>query len=186
MLGGEWQVRNRELLLWASVFTIAGIFQVYRGAPLDGSFFLFAVVVMSFLHVKDFQAFPIARGYLIRLYFLGVAIFLACSKIHTKPSLMAVIMFLPFIPYAMRGRGVAKQVTLPLARSIGIWTAFAVTVAFYEMLSYIVGDITDRSFHYPTISMLVDPMLHNQFGRATFVVCWCWVGNRFIFPRKVL
>ena len=140
---------------------------------------------MSLIHVSDVQAFPIARGYFIKLYFLGDVIALACFKIHTKPSLIAILLLLPLILFAMRGRGLSAAVVAPLTRSIGVWVALAVTVAFYEMLSYIVGDVTNRPYHYPTISMLVDPMLHNVGGRIFFVACWTLIGYKFIFQKQV-
>lgn len=181
---GEVRRLSVEFMLWSAVFAIAGIFQVYRGAPLDGTFFLIAVVIMSGIHVTDAQAFPVAKGYLIKIYFLGTGVALLVSRIHTRPSLVTVLLYLPLIPYAMRGRGKAKEPSAPMARSIGIWVALAVAVAFYEMLNFIVGDITDRPYHYPTISMLIDPMLHNFFGRAFFVLCWTWVGYKFIFQKR--
>lgn len=176
---------GRDYLIWSTIFAIAGLFQVYRGAPLDGVFFLIAIVAMRVSLRTDFTSLHTANPRYIKLYFSLVTIGLITSKIHTVPGLFCILLFLPLLPFALTNRSAPTQLTTPLVRSIGVWTALGVAVAFYEMMSYIIGAVTDRPYHYPTISMLVDPALHNFFGRALFVLCWSWIGYRFIFKKQV-
>ena len=176
---------RRELFIWSSIFAIAGIFQFYRGAPLDGVIFFVAVILIAttnttkFIPLKYIKTRSVKGSYLITV---GV---LTTFKVHTDPALISILLFVPLILLTKSDSHFDGIATLPMFRSVGVWAALGVSVACYEMLNFIVGEVTHRPYHYPTISMLVDPMLHSALGRALFVICWGLIGYKIIFQQAV-
>ena len=176
---------RRELLIWSAIFAIAGIFQFYRGAPLDGIIFFIAIALIATTNTAKFIPFKYIKNRNIKGLYLVIVGVLTTFKVHTDPALVSILLFVPIIFLTKSDAQFNGVATLPMLRSVGVWTALGVAVAFYEMLNFIVGDFTHRSYHYPTISMLFDPMLHSSIGRALFVICWGWVGYKIIFQKVV-
>lgn len=176
---------RRELLIWSAVFAIAGAFQFYRGAPLDGAIFFIAIALIVTTNTAKFILFKDIKNRNIKGIYLIIVGILTTFKVHTDPALISILLFVPIILLTKSDAQFNGMTTLPMMRSVGIWAALGVAVAFYEMLNFIVGNVTYRPYHYPTISMLFDPMLHSSIGRAFFVLCWGWVGYKIIF-RKVV
>ncbi len=174
---------KREFLIWSGIFFIAGLFQFYRGAPLDGIIFFIAIALIAstntskYIPLKRIKIRNIKGAYLI---LVGV---LTTFKVHTDPALITILLFVPIILFTKKDDQFNGTATLTMIRSVGIWAALAVAIACYEMLSFIAGNVTHREYHYPTISMLIDPMLHSSVGRPLFVLCWGWVGYKIVFPK---
>ena len=174
---------RRELVIWSMIFAIAGIFQFYRGAPLDGVIFYLAIALMATTNTARFIPFGRASNRNLKWLYLIVVGLLTSFRVHTEPALISILLLVPIILLRKSDAQLNGVATLPMLRSVGVWAAFGVAVAFYEMLNFIVGDITDRPYHYPTISMLFDPMLHSPIGRAIFVICWGLIGYKIVFQR---
>ena len=176
---------RRELFIWSAIFAIAGIFQFYRGAPLDGVIFFIAITLIATTNTAKFIPFKDIKSRNIKGVYLVIVGVLTTFKVHTDPALISILLFVPIILLTKSDAQFNGIATLPMMRSVGVWAALGVAVAFYEMLNFIVGNITHRPYHYPTISMLFDPMLHSSIGRALFVLCWGLVGYKIIFREVV-
>jgi hypothetical protein len=75
--------------------------------------------------------------------------------------------------------------SLPLKRSLFLWSAIAVLTALWELASYIIGEQTGRDYATPTISMLVAPFIAHTDGLIFLVVVWLILGYFIIgFPRR--
>jgi hypothetical protein len=176
---------RRELLIWSAVFAIAGIFQFYRGTPTDGVIFFIAIALIATTNTAKFIPFKDTKNRNVKGIYLIIMGVLTAFKVHTDPALLAILLLIPILLLRKNDAQFNGIATLPMLRSVGIWAALGVAVSFYEMLNFVIGNVTHHSYHYPTISMLVDPMLHSWIGRPLFVLCWGWVGYKIIFQKAV-
>jgi hypothetical protein len=67
-----------------------------------------------------------------------------------------------------------------------MWILWAVSTCLWEFAANILGQLEGGKYTYPTISVLVDPMLDGPIGKAGFVVAWFLIGYGLIkvSPKK--
>ena len=63
-----------------------------------------------------------------------------------------------------------------LARARLIWAILALLLTAWEFMANILGQLVNSLHIYPTISVLIDPMLDTIYGQAAFVVLWLLIG----------
>lgn len=180
--------QKREISLWLAVFTVTAVFQFWRASRLDGMIFLIIIALLAFsaFSKRDFTTYgdqPEFRKW-GALYLGAIAFTLMLSTIHTLPALVAL---LATVPLLLISREKYEHVAPPkkaMVRSSLLWSGIAVAAAIWELVSYILGAVTGDDTKTPTISMLVDPILHHPEGRFFFVLIWTLIGYELLFTRK--
>lgn len=61
-----------------------------------------------------------------------------------------------------------------------IWAAASVGILLWEFAANILGQLDKNLYSFPTISVLVDPLLDNLVGQAIFVALWLAAGIGFL------
>jgi hypothetical protein len=178
----------REISLWLAIFTITAIFQFWRASELDGLIFIviIALLAISAFSNREFTTFggePKFRKW-GALYLGAIAITLVISRIHTLPAMVALLAAVPLLLISREKYEHIQRPKKAMVRSSLIWSGIAVAAAVWELVSYILGAVTGNDERTPTISMLVDPILHHPEGRFFFVLIWTLIGYELLFVRK--
>lgn len=174
--------RRSHISLWALVFAITDGLQFFRGAWEDAVIFTLATGLVLgagtiWLH-QDWDSNKAISGRQIDLG-LGLlgALFIITPR-HTVLGLAAVILVAPVLVALLWGnhRGPRGQATDRIKRSRFIWVTWAVVTALWEFAANVLGQLEGNLYSFPTISVLLDPLLDNLFGKTGFVVVWILVG----------
>jgi hypothetical protein len=178
----------REIGIWLSVFTVTAIFQFWRASELDGLIFIVIIALLTISAFSERDFLTLGGNFKFRkwgsIYLSAISVVLIFSRIHTLPALVAL---LAAVPLLLISRDKHESYSLPqlsMVRSTVIWSAIAFSEALWELVSYILGEVTGNPDRTPTISMLVDPLLHHSEGRFIFVVIWSLIGYEILFLRK--
>jgi hypothetical protein len=179
----------REVLLWLGVFSITAIFQFWRASELDGLIFIIVIALIAITAVseREFKTYINNRTFAkwAKIYLLLSLTVLAFSRIHTLPSLVAMLALVPLLLISREKEDHPAHPRKAITRATAAWSCVAVAMAIWELLSYIAGAITGADYRTPTISMLVDPFIHHSAGRIVFTVIWGFIGYELLFHRKV-
>lgn len=173
----------RQSLLWSVAFAIAGAFQFWRGAPTDGVIFLLAIAYLALVRFRSIGTSTEKCRSACQVLYLLLIFLLVSAKIHSVFSLILILMFVPILILIKQDEVELEVPNTPMFRSVISWASLAIGVCIWELASYIAGELTKNSVHYPTISMLTDPMLQDVVGKGFFVLAWGWVGYELIFKR---
>jgi hypothetical protein len=178
----------REVSLWLGVFTITAVFQFWRASELDGLIFIviIALLAISAFSERDFTTIgsdPRFKKFGVAyLAFITLTLFL--SRIHTAPAMFALLAAVPLLLISREKYDHFSFPNIAMVRSTVIWSAIAVVAAMWELTCFVLGVITGNDEKTPTLSMLIDPILHHPEGRIFFVVIWAFIGYELLFLRK--
>lgn len=172
--------------LWFWLFLTTTVFQVFRGSLIDtiifGSgtlmVFLSAANLLNHVHLEK----PHAHKYAI--YTTVLVIVLALSLVPRHTPLQSIIV-LAILPLALRFAwysdvGPKDKADRRIKRAQMVWAAGGVGLLLWEFAANIFGQLDKSLQSFPTISVLVDPMLDNIVGQAAFAVIWLIIGISFL------
>lgn len=180
----NWLAGLRNLWFWLFVTTTA--FQIFRGSIVDtiifglGTVMVFmsAANLLNHVHLSK----PHAHKYAIYTAVFVIVVALSIVPRHSEVHAIGVLAVLPlalrFAWYSDRGPKDKPDLRITLASRT--WAAASVGILIWEFAANILGQL-DHSLHsFPTISVLVDPLLDDLAGQAIFVVLWLAVGIGFL------
>jgi len=163
-------------------------FQWWRGARVDGVLFTVAVALVLVDLVKGSPAQPlIRRRVLPRGAILTCAAIVGVILIATPRNgwldLVGVVlagagvMFLAWSP--QRARDVRPDTAV--RRSSTSWALLAISLSVWEALALVVSATSPLAATislqaFPTVSVLLDPVLRSWAGQVFFVGCWLVTG----------
>lgn len=167
---------------WAIVFVGMAIFHAWRGSIEDILIFGTAAIVIltqvfgfttfGFAAQPQFKASPIA----VVVVASGLVMFF--SERHGPWNWFVILAYIP-IGIALLFYTDAKSQLVPtrqVLRSRWIWAVWALGFALIELVAYLGSKAYDDLETFPTISVLLDPVIDTSFGRAVFVVFWLLSG----------
>lgn len=165
---------------WTAILIITGLFQVFRGAPVDGAFFL---VIAGVLVADAFGlvALPDRRMPRRSVVFgtaavLGVLMVIAPRHGFVEGLIVSAI-GVTVLLFAWPDPGTTSVRKLPLRRAAVVWSIIAVVIALWELTSFFLGlPSPEAEFRHPSISLLLDPVLNTVEGRIGFTALWLVSG----------
>lgn len=171
---------------WVIIFVGTAIFHTWRGSWQDVAIFgISALIILSQVFgftkfgFRDQPRFPTwLLGFVIAL----VAIVLYLAPRHGFVSFLTLILLLA-IGVVLLMYSDEKQQAQPssnMYRSRLIWGSWATGFALVELVAYIGSKLSGNIKEYPTISVILDPVLDTSLGRAAFVVVWL-AGGVYLF-----
>lgn len=177
---------------WIPLFAFTALFQFIRESYFDGIFFIFVVLVLVVEWKKIFPyQFPnrpkMSFWFIVAICVLIAAVFLLVPR---KSVLEITLMFallltgLGLIWYKDAGPVPSKGPEMTRAK--WLWIVLGILIALWELFAYILSDVANDSYAYPTISILMSPFMASDWGRALFVVLWLALGIgllRLLRPR---
>lgn len=175
--------------------TIMAGFQTWRGAYLDG--IIFALLVLS-LFVDAFigtrrtqperrENFRMRKSMLWGL--AGVAtVVLVLAPRHELATLVVVVLIgvgmlvIAWLPQSTIRHHESGRLSRESFRSIVIWSLLGVLLCVWEATAFVLSVTTPGGIEtYPTVSVLLDPVLEHTVGRIVFVSLWMLAGVGLIF-----
>lgn len=166
--------------LWVVVFILGALFQWWRGAFLD--FFIYgAIATLITLAIQRRMESPQLKG----LRFSYAAGWLALSTcvlmfapIHSVESTVTSLLLLPLVMWIILGLSDAANSTSDKVERLSsrIWILLALVACLSELGNYFGSDFTGSDSKYPTLTVLIDPVVASTAGRIGFIFLWSLVG----------
>ncbi|WP_243063883.1 hypothetical protein [Humibacter sp. RRB41] len=190
--------RMRRDWWWIAILVLAGSFQLYRGAPVDGVFFLAAGLALladagGWLRALD--RYPLPRLHLAAQVTLGavaVAVITFAPQFGLADLITVAVIGATALIVAWRDDPLpsdpapnreGRDVTLrrALRRSAVLWSAAGIFLCLWELGSFFLAmPSAQADFDHPPLSDLLDPIVANPVGRAACAAIWLIAGAAFL------
>ena len=168
--------------LWVAAFALTAALQIFRGALEDTLIFVsggFLILISTNLLGKiSLPSKRLTSGRSLDWAGMILLFALAFTPRHTFFNLGIFVLLLPLVLFMTWGEHSepARQLTKRDRTTRTVWIVWAVAVCLWEFSANILGQISKTPSDFPTISVLVDPILKLEIGQAGFVVVWLLVG----------
>jgi hypothetical protein len=165
-----------------AIVVITGAFHIYRGVPREAYLF-FAVAALIALAGNRLVPTPRARSVWVP------------SPLASLPLAVAAAAAWTLLPVRSTGQGVllgAIGVTVlavgwvqgdadaavpgPIRRTAAVWIGLGVALCLWELAAYLVAQWRGNEDAFPTISVLVDPIVEIPLYRAVLLTLWLILG----------
>lgn len=167
---------------WVLIFVGTAIFHTWRGSFEDilifGGSALLILSQVAGLTKYGFQKQPQLSPIAIGTVVVAAALALYFSERHGFVNLLTLLIFIPIGIVLLLYVDAENQIppTGPVRRSRLVWGIWAISFAFIELIAYLGSKLSGDLELFPTISVLLDPVLDDPLGRATFVALWLIAG----------
>ncbi len=168
------------------MFVIIVSFQVFRGSVSDALIFaIFAALTTLSQHGRPEQFLPRIPKLHRKQVIIGVATLGILMTAIPRHTAAYGLMFLAIGGYVIATNwypdsGKKERGNLPVARATVIWRTYGIALCVWELAANILGQLNDTLSEFPTISVLVDPLLDHPLGKAGFVLLWLMSGVGFM------
>ena len=158
------------------------LFHVMRGAYVDALIFS----VGSLLLIADWKRWfkwSMPERPKFKRWTVLVAIAAAASVLFfsERGGWQDVLLLLSLAPIALtlvyyRDHGPKPSSTSLMNRTRWMWVTLAVILCVSELFAYIWANAFKDDKSYPTISIIVNPVLESPYGRGIFLTLWMLIG----------
>jgi len=173
---------RHPISLWVAAFGLCSALQVFRGSLVDEAIFITStiLILLSTTALRT-VSFPAERFNRVRyLEWAGVVLLLSLGLIPRHSALSAFMLLVALVVVIPLAWGETPASTAILAKRESnarlLWSSWAVVVCLWEFAANILGQLNETHTEFPTISLLLDPVLNSVIGKAGFVVAWLMVG----------
>jgi lysylphosphatidylglycerol synthetase-like protein (DUF2156 family) len=167
---------------WLPVCLTTFLFHVIRGATGDAIIFGTACTILILDWKKAFPWHMPKRPHLNK-WVVSLVMLVAASVLFfsERGGWQDIILLLALAPIALsltyyRDHGPKPGATKVMARTRALWVTIAITMAVCELFAYIWANVYKDDESFPTISVLVNPILESPYGRSIFLVLWMLIG----------
>ena len=171
---------------WIWMFVIVVAFQVFRGSIADalifGSFAGLAILSQSGRREQFLRQIPRVTRKQVLIGVAGLAVLMTALPRH---SVAYGLLFLVIGCYVIltswyADSGAKERRNLPVSRATVLWRTYGIALCLWELAANILGQLNNTLSEFPTISVLVDPLLDHPLGKAGFVLLWLMSGVGFM------
>lgn len=174
---------------WVVVFVGMALFHTWRGSVADIIIFgVGAVLILSQvfgMYSLGLSTQPTFPTWSISMVVVVSALLLYVSPRHGLVNFLVLIAFVPIGYLLVMYRDRVHRVPSPQdLRGRLVWAIWAIVFALIELVAYLGSKMVGDLSVYPTISVLLDPVLDTPLGRATFVALWLMSGVYLFGVRR--
>lgn len=175
---------------WLPVLVFVTAFHFNRGSIGDAVIFGIGCLIMI-VDWKKFIPWHMPEPPKINAWGIGLVIAVSFSVLllTERNGWQDKVLLLTLAPIALvmvyyRDHGPKPGATKQMARTKWIWMTLALVMAVSELFAYIFAAVYKDDKTYPTISILVNPVLESPWGRAMFLTLWLLIGVGLLQIRK--
>lgn len=170
------------LSLWVVAFGMCAALQIFRGSAGDEAIFiggtLLLILSTTVLERTEFPSDRVLAGRRLDWSSLVLLVALGFNPRHSPFNFALFILLLPIVITLAWGE--RSQPRLPLTKrdraTRFAWSTWAILMCIWEFGANIFGQLSGTPRAFPTISVLVDPLLDSEIGQAGFVTVWLALG----------
>jgi hypothetical protein len=175
---------------WLPVFAFVTLFHIIRGSGLDALIFglgcLLLIADWKHLikwHMPERQK---VSGWVILLVMSISSSVLFFSERDGWEDKLLLVTLAPIAVTMVyyRDHGPKPGSTKVMARTKAIWITLALMMAVSELFAFIFAEVYKDDSSFPTISVLVNPVLDSPYGRAIFLIVWMAIGVGLLQIRR--
>lgn len=167
---------------WLPVLLTTFLFQVMRGAYGDAIIFGLGCAILI-LDWKKLIPWHMPERPKLSKWGVSFGMLLAASILFfsQRGGWQDIVLLLALAPIALsltyyRDHGPKPSATKVMARTRAMWVSLAMFMALSELFAYIWANVFKDDKNYPTVSILVNPILESPLGRSVFLVLWMLIG----------
>lgn len=167
---------------WLPVLLTTFLFHVLRGAYGDATIFGLACAILI-LDWKRLVPWHMPERPKLNKWGVSLAMLLAASVLFfsERGGWQDIVLLLALAPIALtltyyRDHGPKPSATKVMARTRALWVTIAISMALCELMAYIWANVYQDDKSFPTISVLVNPILESPYGRSIFLTLWMLIG----------
>ncbi|HZK59282.1 MAG TPA: hypothetical protein VFC59_05365 [Cryobacterium sp.] len=183
---------TRGALLWTLGLAIMAGFQLWRSAWVDGILFslLVGMLVIDTLtggRIRLLRLPVAAPRWLVLAGTAALGVVLVLSPRHGWVDLLMTGVIGVAVLLLIWAPGPARtwQPAAAVRRSALAWSVLAVGLSLWEALAFILGAGSEAArWEFPTVSVLLDPVVESTLGRAVFVGLWLLGGLALLRVRR--
>ena len=164
---------------WIPVFAFVCMFHIVRGVPSDALLFgIFTLIQIASWKgwLPPFSNCASLNPWIVRFVLVAAGSVLFFSE---RNGILDVFLLLALAPIAL-GAVNFKSETIESSRLVirtrWIWLLLCLAFSMVELVAYVVANILKDDKNWPTVSVLVGPVLDQPIGRAIFMVIWVGAG----------
>jgi hypothetical protein len=177
---GQRTTLRRVAQPWTLILVATGLFQVLRGAPIDGAFFLVVAIVLM-MDALGWVGGPnrarLRRGIVIGAAAALGALMVIVPRHGIVEGVIVSAIGLSVLFFAWPTPGDTDAAPAPLRRSAVLWSVIGVVCCLLEVSSFLLGlPSAEAKLTHPSISLLLDPVLDTPEGRVGFTALWLLSG----------
>ena len=158
------------------------LFHVIRESYVDALIFALGSVILV-VDWKQVLPWRMPKRRKVKNWVLVLAVSLSCAVLFfsERGGWQDVLLLLAIGPAALflvyyRDHGPKPSGNGTMVRTKWIWMSLAIFMAVSELFAYIWAVVFKDDNSYPTISIIVNPILDSPFGRSIFLMLWMLIG----------
>lgn len=166
---------------WVVIFVGTALFHTWRGSLQDIIIFGFSAALILTqvfgLYRIGFENQPQFPTWAIASVVLVSAVLLYVSPRHELVNFIVLLAFIPIgIALVMYRDKPVPEPREQVFTSRLLWGWWAALFALVELVAYVGSKLSGDLNLFPTISVILDPVLDQPLGRAVFVALWLMAG----------
>lgn len=175
---------------WIPLFAFTGLFQYLRGAYFDTIYFAVVVTILV-VDWKRWFPYQFPKKPQLSLWsaaftaaLIAMLLFAIPRKSEFEVALMIAIFLSTLALVWYKDSGPTINMDAALNRTEWLWITLGILISLWELFAYILSDVADDSYAYPTVSILMSPIMASDWGRAGFALLWLLIGIALLRIRR--
>ena len=167
---------------WLPVFAFVTLFHLIRESYVDAVIFAVGCLILV-LDWKRVLSWRMPKRVIVNNWTLAliIAVSFFILFFSDRGGWQDVVLLLTLGPAALflvyyRDHGPKPSGNGTMVRTKWIWMTLAIFMAVSELFAYIWAVVFKDDNSYPTISIIVNPILDSPYGRGIFLVLWMLIG----------